>query len=104
SAEVVVGTKVKLDAPDMHDVAGAAGGHVEGTLQRLGRERVAVVSLPHPIGARRDIDRQILDVHDVAAAAEAFATLVEQGKLRYWGMNAVGDTEVVHQALSAAHP
>jgi aryl-alcohol dehydrogenase-like predicted oxidoreductase len=104
SAEVVVGTKVKLEAPDMHDVAGAVAAHVEGSLTRLGRERVDVVSLHHPVGARRDIDRQILDVHDVAAAAEAFATLVGQGKLRYWGMNAVGDTEVVHQALAAAHP
>jgi len=43
-------------------------------------------------------------VHDVAAAAEAFATLVGQGKIRYWGMNAVGDTASVHQALAAVHP
>ena len=104
SADVVVGTKVKLEAPDMHDVAGAVAAHVEGSLTRLGRERVDVVSLHHPVGARRDIDRQILDVHDVAAAAEAFSTLVGQGKLRYWGMNAVGDTAVVHQVLAAAHP
>src|SRR5215831_11121774 len=104
SAEVVVGTKVKLDAPDMHDVAGAVVTHVEASLQRLGRERVDVVSLHHPIGARRDIDRQILDVHDVAAAAEAFSTLVGQGKIRYWGMNAVGDIASVHQAVAAVHP
>jgi aryl-alcohol dehydrogenase-like predicted oxidoreductase len=104
SAEVVVGTKVKLEAPDMHDVAGAVVAHVEGSLQRLGRERVDVVSLHHPVGASREIDRQILDVHDVAAAAEAFSTLVGQGKIRYWGMNAVGDTAMVHKALAAAHP
>jgi len=104
SADVVVGTKVKLEAPDMHDVAGAVVAHVEGSLQRLGRERVDVVSLHHPVGASREIDRQILDVHDVAAAAEAFSTLVGQGKIRYWGMNAVGDTAMVHKALAAAHP
>ena len=40
----------------------------------------------------------------MAAAAEAFATLVGQGKIRYWGMNAVGDTAMVHQALAAVHP
>jgi aryl-alcohol dehydrogenase-like predicted oxidoreductase len=104
SADVVVGTKVKLEAPDMHDIAGAVVEHVEGSLKRLGRESVDVVSLHHPVGATRDIDRQILDLNDVASAAEAFSKLVEQGKMRYWGMNAVGDTEIVHTALEAAHP
>src|SRR5262245_27283822 len=104
SAEVVVGTKVKLEAPDMHDVAGAVVAHVEGSLKRLGRERVDVVSLHHPVGASRDSDRQILDVHDVAAAAEAFSALARQGKIRYWGMNAVGDTASVHKAVEAVHP
>src|SRR4029450_12224392 len=104
SADVVVGTKVKLEAPDMHDVAGAVVAHVEGSLQRLARERVDVVSLHHPVGARREIDRQILDVHDVAAAASACPTLVGQGKIRYWGMNAVGDTRLGHQAVGAVCP
>ena len=40
----------------------------------------------------------------MAAAAEAFSTLVGQGKIRCWGMNAVGDTASVHQALAAVHP
>ena len=104
SADVVVGTKVKLEAPDMPDIAGAVMQHVEGSLKRLGRESVDVVSLHHPLGASRDIDRQILDLNDVAAAAESFSKLVGQGKIRYWGMNAVGDTETVHTALEAAHP
>jgi aryl-alcohol dehydrogenase-like predicted oxidoreductase len=104
SADVIVGTKVKLEAPDMHDIEGAVVEHVEGSLKRLGRESVDVVSLHHPVGASRDIDRQILDLNDVASAAEAFSKLVGQGKMRYWGMNAVGDTEIVHKALEAAHP
>ena len=72
SADVVVGTKVKLEVPDMQDIEGAVMAHVEGSLQRLGRESVDVVSLHHPVGATRDIDRQILDLNDVASAAEAF--------------------------------
>ncbi len=104
AADVVVGTKVKLEASDMHDIEGAVMTHVEGSLKRLGRERVDVVSLHHLVGASRDIDRQILDLNDVASAAEAFSKLVEQGKMRYWGMNAVGDTETVHTALETAHP
>jgi len=104
SADVVVGTKVKLEAPDMHDIEGTVVAHVEGSLKRLGRESVDVVSLHHPVGSNRNTDRQILDLHDVASAAGAFAKLVRQGKIRYWGMNAVGDTEVVHKALETAHP
>ncbi len=104
SADVVVGTKVKLEATDMHDVGGAVVEHVEGSLKRLGRESVDIVSLHHPLGASRDIDRQILDLNDVAAASEAFSKLVSQGKIRYWGMNAVGASEIVHTALEAEHP
>ena len=104
SADVVVGTKVKLEAPDMHDIEGAVVAHVEGSLKRLGRESVDVVSLHHPVGSNRNIDQQILNLNDVASAAEAFATLVGQGKIRYWGMNAVGDTEVVHKALARLYP
>jgi L-galactose dehydrogenase/L-glyceraldehyde 3-phosphate reductase len=104
SADVVVGPKVKLEASDMHDIEGAVVAHVEGSLKRLGRESVDVISLHHRLGASRDIDRQILDLNDVASAAEAFSKLVGQGKIRYWGMNAVGDTEIVHKALQAAYP
>ena len=60
SAEVVVGTKVKLEAPDMHDVAGAVVAHVEGSLQRLGRERVDVVSLHRrPLGGDGRLPRRL---------------------------------------------
>lgn len=104
AADVVVGTKVKLEAPDMQDIERAVMAHVEGSLKRLGRECVDVVSLHHRLGASRDIDRQILDLNDVASVAEAFSKLVEQGKIRYWGMNAVGDTEIVHRALKTTHP
>ena len=104
SADVIVGTKVKLEASDMQDVESAVVTHVEGSLKRLGRESVDIVSLHHPVGASRDIDRQILDLSDVAAAAAAFSTLIGQGKIRYWGMNAVGDTEIVHKALETERP
>lgn len=104
SADVVVGTKVKLEAPDMHDIENAVVEHVEGSLKRLGRESVDVVSLHHRVGVSRDIDRQILDLNDVASAAGAFSKLAGHGKVRYWGMNAVGDTEIVHQALEAERP
>src|SRR5262249_61723900 len=53
SAEVVVGTKVKLDAPDMHDVAGGVGGRGGGRPQRPGAGRGGGVAPPQPGGARR---------------------------------------------------
>ena len=103
NADVVVGTKVKLEAGDMADIESAVVRHVEGSLRRLGRDSVDIVSLHHPVGPSRDGDR-LLIVEDVGAAARGFATLMRQGKTRFWGMNAVGDTDTIHRAMDEAKP
>ncbi|MDA0769841.1 MAG: aldo/keto reductase [Chloroflexi bacterium] len=103
NADVVVGTKVKLEVGDMDDIESAVVQHVEGSLQRLGMDRVDIVSLHHPVGPSRDGDR-LLTAEDVNAAGRGFATLMQQGKTRYWGMNAVGDTDTIHQAMDSAKP
>jgi aryl-alcohol dehydrogenase-like predicted oxidoreductase len=101
--DVAVGTKVKLESEDMADVEGAVVRHVEGSLARLGRESVDIVSLHHSVGPVRDADR-VLDPNDVAAAARGFQTLMQQGKTRYWGMNALGDTDAIYQCIDSANP
>lgn len=103
NADVVLGTKVKLEVEDMGDIESAVVQHVEGSLGRLGMDSVDVVSLHHPVGPARDGDR-LLTAEDVDAAARGFATLMQQGKIRYWGMNAVGDTDTIHQCMDNAKP
>jgi L-galactose dehydrogenase/L-glyceraldehyde 3-phosphate reductase len=115
NADVVLGTKVKLEVEDMADIESAVVQHVEGSLQRMGRDSVDLVSLHHPVGPARDGDRLlyqgdkvlgggIITAEDVDAAARGFATLMQQGKTRFWGMNAVGDTDTIHQCMDSAKP
>ncbi len=103
NADIVLGTKVKLEVSDMADIESAVVQHVEGSLQRMGRNSVDLVSLHHPVGPARDGDR-LLTAEDVDAAARGFATLMQQGKTRFWGMNAVGDTDTIHQCMDSAKP
>lgn len=98
ATDAVVGTKVRLMPADMGAVADAVARSLEGSLQRLGRERVDILHLHNRVGNAAGGDmltaRQILD--DVVPA---FARLRGQGKLRFLGLTATGDTLALHEVV-----
>src|SRR6202035_5117017 len=71
-----------------------------GSLARLRLERVDIFHLHNPIteqgGGTALSVRQVLD--DVVPA---FQRLRQQGKIRFLGMTAVGDTAALHQVIDA---
>jgi aryl-alcohol dehydrogenase-like predicted oxidoreductase len=73
---------------------------LEGSLARLGLERVDIFHLHNPIttagGGTALSVRQVLD--DVVPA---FERLRAQGKIRFLGMTAVGDTAALNQVIDA---
>jgi aryl-alcohol dehydrogenase-like predicted oxidoreductase len=99
-ANVVVGTKVRLPPSEYGRIADAVTMSLEGSLARLGLDRVDIFHLHNPIteagGGSTLSVRQVLD--DVVPA---FERLREQGKIRFLGMTAVGDTEALHQVIDA---
>ncbi len=100
SANVVVGTKVRLQPEDFGRIADAVATSLEGSLARLRLERVDIFHLHNPItekggGAALSV-RQVLD--DVVPA---FERLRQQGKIRFLGLTAVGDTAALHQVIDA---
>lgn len=99
-APVHVGTKVRLSPAELDDVAGAIARSLEASLARLGRERVDLLQLHNPIGARRANGtvgvKQLLD--EIVPALER---LRAQGKTRFYGITALGDTDALHAALGS---
>jgi aryl-alcohol dehydrogenase-like predicted oxidoreductase len=99
-ADVVVGTKVRLPPGEFGRIADAVTTSLEGSLARLGLDRIDIFHLHNPItetgGGSALSVRQVLD--DVVPA---FVRLRQQGKIRFLGTTAVGDTAALHQVIDA---
>ncbi|KJC56521.1 hypothetical protein UP10_33910 [Bradyrhizobium sp. LTSPM299] len=99
-ANVVVGTKVRLPPSEFGNVADTVTSSLEGSLARLGLDRVDIFHLHNPItengGGSALSVRQVLD--DVVPA---FERLRQQGKIRFLGMTGVGDTAALRQVIDA---
>jgi aryl-alcohol dehydrogenase-like predicted oxidoreductase len=97
---VHVGTKFRLEPSDLGDVAGAVPRLLEASLRRLGLERVDLLQLHNRVessGSDRGVGVGTL-LDDVVAALQR---LREQGKLRFFGITALGETGALQRALSA---
>src|SRR5205823_6544282 len=95
-----VGTKLRVP-PEARDTAAAVTQSVDASLQRLGMEGVDLIQLHNPIRADGSQDnglplRRVLD--EVLPAMEA---LRRQGKTRFIGITALGDTSALHSVLES---
>jgi L-galactose dehydrogenase/L-glyceraldehyde 3-phosphate reductase len=99
-ANVVVGTKVRLLPGEGKRIADAVTASIEGSLTRLRLDRVDIFHLHDPIadaeGGPALSVRQVLD--DVVPA---FERLRQQGKIRFLGMTAIGETAALHQVIDS---
>jgi aryl-alcohol dehydrogenase-like predicted oxidoreductase len=97
-ADVVVGTKVRV--PPGESIADTVTMSLEGSLARLRLDRVDIFHLHNPItetgGGSALSVRQVLD--DVVPA---FEQLRQQGKIRFLGITALGDTAALRQVIDA---
>jgi aryl-alcohol dehydrogenase-like predicted oxidoreductase len=98
-----VGTKFRLD-PAETDLAGAIARSLEASLERLGMERVDLFQL-HNLIVRDDgapaPGRGLTTRRILAEVMPALAALRRQGKIRFAGITALGDTAAVHATLDA---
>lgn len=99
-AEVVIGTKVDLRAEEMDDIEGSIIASVEGSLKRLGRDRVDLIQLHNPIASQRRPERGWVSSDDAEAALQAFEKLKEQGKVGHYGINGLGETAAIHKIIA----
>jgi aryl-alcohol dehydrogenase-like predicted oxidoreductase len=99
-ANAVVGTKVRLPPDAFGRIAETVTASLEGSLARLRLDRVDIFHLHNPItekgGGTALSVRQVLD-----GVVPAFERLRAQGKIRFLGMTAVGDTAALNQVIDA---
>jgi aryl-alcohol dehydrogenase-like predicted oxidoreductase len=98
--DAYVGTKVRFTPAERSHIAAAAAASLEGSLKRLGRDHVDIFHLHNAItqdGAGESLSvRMVLE--DVVPA---FETLRRQGKTRFIGITAVGDTAALLQVIDS---
>ena len=99
-SNVIIGTKVRVPPGEYGRIADEVTKSLEGSLARLRLERVDIFHLHNPVteqgGGTTLSVRQVLD-----EVVPAFERLRQQGKIRFLGMTAVGDTAALHQAIDA---
>jgi len=99
-ANVAVGTKVRVPPSAFGRIDEAVRTSLDGSLARLGLDRVDIFHLHNPItgngGGSSLSVRQVLD-----EVVPAFERLRQQGKIRFLGITALGDTAALHQVIDA---
>lgn len=99
-ADVHVGTKVRIAAEETNDIAGAVARSLDASLRRLGRDRVDLLQLHNSVrGARSGSALGAADV--LEQVVPAVHRLRDQGKVRFVGMTANGDTEALHRVVDS---
>jgi aryl-alcohol dehydrogenase-like predicted oxidoreductase len=99
-ANAIVGTKVRLPQSEFGRIADAVTMSLEGSLRRLGLDRVDIFHLHNPI--TENGGGSALSVREVLGdVVPAFERLRAQGKIRFLGMTAVGDTAALQQVIDA---
>jgi len=98
--EVVVGTKVRIPSADFGRIGAAVAGSLEASLKRMGREQVDIFHLHNAItisGGGESLSAKTV----LEEVVPAFEKLRQQGKTRFLGITAVGDTPALHQVIDA---
>jgi L-galactose dehydrogenase/L-glyceraldehyde 3-phosphate reductase len=99
-ADAVVGTKVRLPSAEFDHIADTVATSLEGSLARLRRDRVDIFHLHNAIteagGGETLSVQQVLD-----EVVPAFERLRQQGKTRFLGLTAIGDTAALYQVIDA---
>jgi len=99
-ARVYVGTKFRLDPPDLSDIPGAVARSLEASLRRLGMERVDLFQLHNRIEPARG--KGALSLADVLGeVVPAVQKLRQQGKVGFCGITALGETPSLHRAIES---
>src|SRR5580704_11194279 len=99
-ANAVVGTKVRLPSVAFGRIADTVAKSLEASLVRLRRDRVDIFHLHNAITEKGG--GEALSVQQVLGdVVPAFERLRQQGKTRFLGITAVGDTTALHQAIDA---
>lgn len=98
--DIVVSTKVRLAAQDRGRIAEAVAASMEASLKRLGRDHVDLFQFHNAIAAKGDGATFSADemLNEIAPALDRMR---REGKTRFIGITAIGETDALHTVVDA---
>jgi aryl-alcohol dehydrogenase-like predicted oxidoreductase len=99
-AGIFVSTKVGLGPDDLRDVAGAARRSLEASLGRLRQDHVDLFQLHNTVDTSGEAGTITVD-QVLGDVVPAFSKLRDEGKTRYLGFTAKGDTDALHRLVES---
>jgi D-threo-aldose 1-dehydrogenase len=95
-------TKVRLDLGRLDDLAGQVQRSLEQSLERLRCDSVELFQLHNPIGPQTSGERIGVDqVLGEDGVADVFDRLREQGRTRFTGITALGETGAIRRVIAS---
>ena len=95
-----VGTKFRVP-PEARDTAAAVTESIEASLQRLGLEQVDLIQLHNPIRADGSNESGLALPRVLDEVLPAMENLRRQGKTRFLGVTALGDTAALRSVIES---
>ena len=101
-ANVVLGTKFRLEQEEIPNAAAVIRKHLETSLKRLGQDSVDLFNLHNRVGFDVSGNQGALSVEDVLGpVAEGLAKVREAGLTRMIGITGLGETAAVHKVVAS---
>ena len=101
SADVYVGTKFRVTTHEPGHIRDNVIASVDASLARLQREQVDLIQLHNHVVSNGD-DGSVTPEDALGEVVDALRDLRDHGKVRFWGMTAVGETESLHRVIDSA--
>jgi aryl-alcohol dehydrogenase-like predicted oxidoreductase len=99
-ANAIVGTKVRVPSAEFGRIGNWVSRSLDGSLQRLGLERVDIFHLHNEITAAGG-GESLSTAQVLQEVVPAFDRLHRRGKLRFLGLTAIGDTAALGAVIDA---
>lgn len=101
SADVYVGTKFRVTTHEPGRIKDNVIASVEESLTRLQRDHVDLIQMHNHVVSKVE-GGSVTPEEVLGEVLDALRELRVQGKVRYWGMTAVGETSALHQVIDSA--
>lgn len=98
--DILLGTKVRVAEPEKPRLGQAIAASLEASLKRLGRERVDLFQLHNHITAAGEGSALTPEIV-LNEVVPAFERLKREGKTRFFGITAVGETEALKKVVAS---
>ncbi len=98
--KVAVGTKVRLKEHQYSQIGVAIRESFEASMKRMGQSSVDLFQLHNRIGAKTSGDMMSVETV-LGEVVPAFERLKAEGKIRHFGITAIGETDALHKVVQS---